>query len=458
MRRSFPLLLAAALVLPALPLGSSRASEAREFHIDPNGTIAESATRTPAFQSLEDALSQIRLQSGDRLLLHSGSYGDLRIQGQHLDGPVFLQPAPGAEVVADTLRISDSSGWHLTGLLIEPQRPLEVPRDGPDVGPPGFPTTLVVIEPDAQDIVLEGFSIRSAPSIEGWDETEWVDKAHNGIGIEGADVQLLNNSITHVRHGITASGTGVLVEGNTIDRFSEDGIRALGDDGIYRGNTIKNCYRPYYHHDDGIQSWSHGPDGRAGTGVVRNVEIIGNRIINFEDPNQPFRCQLQGIGLFDGMFENWTIANNLLVVDHFHGITVMGGIDVKLLNNTVVEARPGQPGPPWVTVVAHKDGTPGSGNVVANNLAPSFNERGFDDGRFKLDPQATEFTHNLRFDDANLVFRRPEEGDFRLRANSPAVDAGTLELGADFVLDHDLDGRERPQGSLPDVGAFELIE
>ena len=454
MRRSFPFLLATALVLLALSFGGSAGASAREFHVDPSGAVADGTTSAPSFRSLEDALSQVQLQSGDRLLLHSGSYGELQIQGQHVDGPVFLQPAPGAEVVADTLRISDSSGWRLTGLLIEPQQPLEVPRDGPDVGPPGFPTTLVVIERDARDIVLEGLSIRSAPSIEGWGEAEWLDRAHNGIAVEGANVRLLENSITNVRHGITASGTGVRVEGNTIDRFSEDGIRALGNDGVYRGNTIKNCYRPYYHHDDGFQSWSRGPDGRAGTGVVRNVEITGNRIINFEDPDQPFRCQLQGIGLFDGMFENWTIANNLLVVDSWHGITVMGARNVKVVNNTLLDAVPGPLGPPWITIVSHKNGTPGFGNTVANNLAPSFNETGFDPELFILDPAATHFTHNLRFEAADRMFRDADRGDFRLRNDSAAIDAGTAEHAPDI----DLMGQRRPVGTAPDIGAFEFIE
>ncbi|WP_119168905.1 right-handed parallel beta-helix repeat-containing protein [Algihabitans albus] len=466
MPRSTLLLLSVASLTLAATLPFGGAAWARDLQIDPSGTLTSGDETALVFPSLEAALAEAQLQGGERIFLHSGNYGDLTIQGQHLEPPVSLRPAPGAQAVADRLKIADSSGWHVSGLLIEPQRAIEPVVTTPDRGTPGFPTTLLQVAADARDIRLEDLTVRSAPSIADWGESEWIERAHHGVALEGARVHLLNSTIMHVRHAITVTGTGVRVEGNTIDRFSEDAVRALGDDGIYRGNTIKNCYSLYYHHDDGFQSWSRGPDGSPGTGVVRNVEITGNSIINFEDPDQPFRCNLQGIGLFDGMFENWTIANNLVVVDHFHGITVMGARQVKVLNNTVIDARPGQPGPPWVTVVAHKDGTAGSGNLVANNLSASFNEGGFDARDFRLDPEATLFTHNLRFDDARQIFRDPDRGDFRLRAGSAAIDAGTADFGTygqagaepgpDLTVD--LLGQPRAPDRAPDVGAYEFVQ
>ena len=467
-RRSVSLL---SLALPALFLATTvllgSTAAARDLHIDPSGQ--RDGEDTTVFRSLQAALEEAPLQGGERIFLHSGSYGDLVIEGQHPERPVSLQPAPEAQVVADRLIVADSSGWHISGLLIEPQTPIEVTPTEPDRGTPGFPSTLVQVGEATRDIRLDGLTIRSAASIAGWGENEWIERAHHGVFLAGRDLQLRDSTIMHVRHAITATGPGVKVEGNVIDRFAEDAVRALGDDGIYRGNTIKNCYSLYYHHDDGFQSWSRGADGSPGTGVVRNVEITGNRIINFEDPEQPYRCNLQGIGLFDGMYENWTIANNLVVVDHFHGITVMGARGVKVVNNTVVDARPGQPGAPWVTVVAHKDGRSGSGNLVANNLAASFNEGGFDARGFKLDPEATTFTHNLRFEDARETFEAPERGDFRLRAGSAAIDAASPDftgpseagrpLGADPGPDLTVDllGRARSHGAAPDVGAYEFV-
>ena len=99
-------------------------------------------------------------------------------------------------------------------------------------------------------------------------------------------------------------------------------------------------------HDDGIQSYSRDRLGCDGFGEVKGVVLRGNTIINFENLNQPLRCNFQGIGLFDGMFVDWVIADNLVVTNHWRGITVMGARNVKIENNIVVDNLAGKPGPP----------------------------------------------------------------------------------------------------------------
>ena len=59
-------------------------------------------------------------------------------------------------------------------------------------------------------------------------------------------------------------------------------------------------------------------------GEVVGLVLRGNTIINYEDPDQPHRGTLQGIGCFDGMFVDWIIENNVIIVDHYHGITLSG--------------------------------------------------------------------------------------------------------------------------------------
>ncbi len=51
-------------------------------------------------------------------------------------------------------------------------------------------------------------------------------------------------------------------------------------------------------------------------------------------------------------------------------------------------------------------------------------------------------------------FVGPITKDFHLKSSSPAIDATALSTL--FQVDHDLDGVARPQGSKPDIGAFEF--
>ena len=67
---------------------------------------------------------------------------------------------------------------------------------------------------------------------------------------------------------------------------------------------------------------------------------------NYEDPNQPFRGTLQGLGCFDGFYIDWVIENNLVVTDHWHGISLCGAVNCRIVNNTVVDANDVSPGPP----------------------------------------------------------------------------------------------------------------
>ena len=79
-------------------------------------------------------------------------------------------------------------------------------------------------------------------------------------------------------------------------------------------------------------------------------------------------CGLQGIGFFDGFYENLTIRRNVVLVNHWHGITVMGARNVRIEDNLVLDADPNNDGTPWVTIVPHKDGRPASNSVMSGNI------------------------------------------------------------------------------------------
>jgi hypothetical protein len=83
------------------------------------------------------------------------------------------------------------------------------------------------------------------------------------------------------------------------------------------------------------------------------------------------------------------------------------------------------------------------GNAVASGQGCTFRNN-------VVSPQPTALPNNIISDPqfVNLGAR-----DYHLTSTSPARDAAVP--GA-LPSDHDIDGVSRPQGSLPDIGAFEL--
>jgi hypothetical protein len=253
-----------------------------------------------------------------------------------------------------------------------------------------------------------------------------------------------NNHLKNIDFGVVVSGDFCRIEKNVVENFAGDGIRGLGDYGVFQYNTVKNCYDVNANHDDGFQSWSRGDDGQVGTGTVRGIILRGNTIINYEDSSQPFRGTLQGIGCFDGMFEDWVIENNVVYVDHWHGITLSGAVNCRIVNNTVVDINTDRPGPSWIRISDHKNGSPSSGCLIRNNITTSISH----DTGVMVD-------HNLIIGWAEYpnIFRDFVDMDFHLKSGSEAIDIGSTDLCPGV----DKDGITRPKGCCCDVGAYEFF-
>lgn len=378
---------------------------AGELYVDPeNGKTENTGSPTSPFRSLDIALSVAGLTEEDTIFLRSGFHGTLDIDDKRPKHPVSITADKGHAPRLGNVNISNSEDWTLNGLLIMPGN-----QEGNKRG------IIVDIGVGTQRITLTDNIIQTVGNTTDWSVDSWNRNVWNGIRIHGNGHIVSGNKIRHVYHALNVQASHSTFEKNLIEYFAGDGIRALGDYSVFRTNTIKNCVDIDDNHDDGIQSFSRDRLGRAGFGEVRGVVLTGNTIINFEHPDQQFRCQLQGIGLFDGMFVDWVIANNLVVVDHWHGITVMGARNVRVENNIVMDNLAGKPGPPFITITRHKDGTQSQNSSIAHNVAASFNKRGFDSGKFPTDLSGVTLTGNEILTDPDLYFENPGSFDFRLK-------------------------------------------
>ena len=449
-----------ALGVISLLFASGAPTAAAEFYIDPErgspegdgskarpwqtlqGVVDRGLIRTrAAAQHPHEAGGKLKVKHpeapigpGDTIYLRSGDHGRLMLRGAYNKKPITIAAAPGATPRLSRVRLRAASGWRLRGLHVSSSF-AEADKTYP----------LIAIDSHnwhgpSHHVTVEDCTVFSTRDASDWGKQQWNQRACNGISVSGDHVTLKGNLVKNTNFGISVSGAAARVVENVVDGFAGDGMRGNGDGGVFAYNTIKNAYDVNKNHDDGFQSWSTGPEG-PGSGTVKNVVLRGNLIINHENPDHPLRTTLQGIGCFDGTYAGWVIENNVVITDHWHGITLLGLRDCRIVNNTVVDLSPGKP-EPWIMAGKHKTGTPPRNVLVRNNLARSF----------KI-AEGTNVTadHNLVVNEPARFYVDADAFDVHLKRGAPAVDAGA----AAQAPARDREGDRRPHGEGVDVGADE---
>lgn len=426
------------------------------FYIDPiNGNINNSGSISQPWSTLEDVIqmnyiesytyssfpydstSQLILQNpsgpvkaGDTLMLLNGLHGDILIQNYINSSPILVKAMTGHTPVLKKLHVRASKKWIFDGIEISSE-------------PYGqyINNKLVFIESHgfrgpASNISILNCNIYS--STNPWvTANDWLSNASDGIIINGDSVDVKNNTLENISMGISAKGDFIHVYENSVTNFSKDGLRILGSHSIFDGNIIKNCYKVDANHDDGIQSFTTN-------GIIVDNNIVRNNIIiNYEDPNQPLLGQLQGIGCFDGFYNNWLVENNLIICDHWHGISFYGANNCNILNNTVIDPTPSSAiGPSWIRINPHKDGSPSTNCVVKNNISNNFVLTGSVSSNNKVLQSTNEYAQHF-VDYVNY--------DFHLIQTSSCIDSAD----DNYAPLTDIEGTARPQGTNADMGCYE---
>ncbi|MFH2002154.1 MAG: choice-of-anchor Q domain-containing protein [Planctomycetota bacterium] len=434
---------------------------AAEFYVDPmHGSMSNDGTLAHPWSTLQEVLEQNKIETrkwqdhpylpgmpfvpknqgapvkaGDTLVLMDGFHGKIDITEYYNESYITLTAMPGHTPALSLSEICSGCKWILKGLTFTPELA------------PAYETGYLLKFVNSNwtgpcsDCIVEDCLLYSVWDTVSWSETDWNNKACDGIALPGEQMVIRNCHLKNVDMGIYVTGDNCLVEDTVVENFSGDGLRGLGDYNTFQHNTVKNSYDVNNNHDDGFQSWSLGPDGVVGHGTVYGIVLRGNTIIAYEDPAQPFRGTLQGIGCFDGMFEDWIVENNVIITDHWHGITLLGAVNCRVVNNTVIDPNTTSPGPPWIRIAEHKNGTPCSGCTVRNNLVTDLNNA----------VQGVQEDHNIIVEEYNDFFIDAAGMDLRLRQGCMAIDEGYEVLAPST----DRDQIQRPTGPGWDIGAYE---
>jgi MYXO-CTERM domain-containing protein len=416
--------------------GTARAAE---FYVDPAaGSASGDGSMASPWQTLEAVVQAGQfgkaIHAGDTVWLRTGYHGAFPASGGTYAPPITVAAAPGQTPRLSRVSFAQTHGWVVSGLSISPSH-----APSPQVG------TMVQVDKASSDVVVKSCDLFSVPDASAWGATEWINSASSAFQVSGDRITISNNSARNVRFGISVDGPNALIESNQIVNFSADGLRGLGDFGVFQYNLVKNVYvddaSGDTNHDDGFQSWSVGAGG-VGTGVVTGVVLRGNYFLNREEPSQKLPNAMQGIGCFDGLFDGWVVENNVVVTDHWHGISFYGMKNSRIVNNTVIDVNSVSPGPPWIMVTPHKDGRASENVLIRNNLATDFDLT----GTAIVQDHNTTLTNNLA-----AYFVDPTKFDLHLLRTAPAVDTGSPDQAPPL----DADRIARPQGPGVDLGAYE---
>lgn len=414
------------------------------YYCDPDsGDLNNIGSAGSPWSSLDALLdSGRRFAPGDTIYLLSGHHGSPLFTGAN-SGAVYVTADEGAAPTFASLTFASVSAyWHVSGAQISPE-----------FEPAARTGTMVSIS--GQHNTVSDCQIFTASSVDGWTQQNWLSRPTSGVTIGNSNNVIEYCTIRNVRMGITIGGTFNVARSNRIQNFTVDGIRGLGDDLLVEYNYISDNYNIDDNHDDGFQSFT------GGSGEYHRVVLRGNTIVETTDPNRPFQGSLQGIGCFDGMFIDWVVENNVIIVNQWHGIAFLGARGCKVVNNTVVDQDMNRaPGPTWITITAHKNYSTslpqeeqeyylGGDNLVRNNLTT----------RMQVSSTFGTVDNNKTLaaaDFDNYFVDYPF--DLRLKFGSPAIDAGTNDQAATV----DALGNPRPfdgnedSNPVADWGAFEF--
>ena len=313
---------------------------------------------------------------------------------------------------------------------------------------------------------LEGFNIITDPSLTGWterygvfirsDHVEVVDNYFEGLkstAIQGywhapypRNAYVAGNHIYLSQMGLGITGYDWLVENNEVERLfkfgggDSDYSRFFGDNHVIRGNKFHGMKLSEIGsaHVDCFQTFDNNGE------FSHNVVIEGNWC-------QDFHQGFMGEAHYYRDISHLTFKNNVFVHGWAWGLAVQDISYVKVYNNTFVDIQ------------HHGVGFSGPGAHHADIQNNIF----YDTGTSYWFPENSNSSgdHNLIYNSSSPPAPGPHDldgldpnfvdlngDDFRLKASSPAKDAGTPLP----TVNQDLRGFYRPYGNGWDVGAYEL--
>jgi len=423
---------------------------ATAFYVDPeNGSMDNDGSAEHPWKTVQQVFEQNLIQTrdaagrlknehapvkgGDTILLCSGYHGEINCRVAYNDDFITIAAQEGHQPKVRRVFFSEAKKWIIRGLTVSPSFAAEYKPD----------RMIYIVDwgGPSSEFVIENNTLYSSADAPSWSAKQWDSMACYGISVIGERIKIRNNTLRYVNYGITISGNHITVERNSIEHIAGDGIVCSADNASLLYNKIKYFYKVNDNHDDGIQ-FHRGADK---TTPIMNAVVSGNWVIAWDNSvSNPLIGSPQGICNFDSPAINWRIENNLVLVQHHHGITIGGCRNGVIVNNLAYNPYGGDFFAGIMLGTTHGK-TQSKNTVVRNNLV---------DSEISVPGIGNTTDHNIIVSDPVRYFRDPNDFDMRHKEGSPAIDAGGAELAPEI----DINGVKRPQGAGIDVGPFERKE
>lgn len=337
------------------------------YYSDPvHGSMANDGSQAHPWGSLSAMVAAGKLPpatgatvvSGDRIVLLSGDHGSLSLNNAANSDFISIQAAPGQTPILSGITIYGGSHWAFSGLTIQ-----KLNNGGYEFG----------VRYTGDNFVFANGTILSQPDVSTWTQADWRQKAlYSGVNGQGNCLAITNNTIRNVAFAVGVSGSNVLVRGNTIDHFGDDGIDfgqgtgtgTISNIELSRNIITNNLNIGDNNHNDGIQGWV--LNGTTGTNV-----LIDSNLVIAQTTALPWAGSMQGISEFDGAWDGIQITNNVVMAAAYHGIALYGAHNSTIINNTVFGnfvAANGDVNETWIGVFDNGGSLPVN-VVVRNNIS-----------------------------------------------------------------------------------------
>ena len=246
----------------------------------------------------------------------------------------------------------------------------------------GYPTTFPLVDPyraifrtrlgstNCHFINCLAMGHATGRDYYSWTQAEWLARAVYGFDLNSPDCTATDCKAIGTNFAFQLKGDGAMARRCLALGFGTDAFRLNGDRSGHEGCISADSMNINASHDDGAQGFEDGPDMILSSMFIRDYRLVDW----LYDRVRPFGPGIsQGIGMFDGMFDDCEVKRVLILTDHYHGCTFAGarrltldGVHCMTQNNTY-------PGYPQIKVGPAKStrgGYPSTDLTIRNCIAP----------------------------------------------------------------------------------------